>query len=79
MIKKNTYLHCIVKQLMFELFDGENLLEEVVELLLRHDLVAQHGCGRSLAWPSCVLVWNKDRSTTECVTDLDSRHEDDYF
>ena len=44
---------------MFELLDREDLLEQVEELLLRHDLVAQHGSGGPLARPPGVLVWKK--------------------
>jgi hypothetical protein len=41
---------------MFKLLDREDLLEEVVQLLLRHDLVAQHGGGGSLARTSGVFI-----------------------
>ena len=52
-------LHGVVEKLVLELLDREDLLEQVKELLLRHDLVAQHRRGGSLAWPTGVLVWNK--------------------
>ena len=52
----DTHLHCVVQQLVLELLDVEDLLEEVVELLLVHELVPQHGGGQPLARPPRLLV-----------------------
>ena len=52
----DTHLHCVVQQLVLELLDVEDLLEEVVELFLVHELVPQHGGGQPLARPPRLLV-----------------------
>ena len=57
--RKSTHLHGIVQQLVLELFDVEDLLEEVVELLLAHHFVAEHGGGQPLPGPPRLVVWRR--------------------
>ena len=51
-----TDLHRVIKKLMLKLFDTEDLLEEVIELLLVHELVAQLGDRQSLPWSPLFLL-----------------------
>ena len=45
---------------MLKLFDTEDLLEEVIELFLVHEFVAQLGDRQSLPWPSLLLLCNRN-------------------
>ena len=58
---------------MLELLHTKDLLKQVVELLFVHHFVAQHGCGRTLAWSASVLVWNYIEVKVS-TTDLSSKH-----
>ena len=51
-------LHCIIEKLMLKLFDTEDLLEEVIELLFVHEFVSQLGDWQSLPRPSLFLFYN---------------------
>ena len=51
-------LHCIIEKLMLKLFDTEDLLEEVIELLFVHEFVTQLGDWQSLPGPSLFLFCN---------------------
>ena len=55
-------LHSVVQKLVLKLLDVEDLLEQVIELLLAHHFVAQHGGGESLATPPRLVVWSRGRS-----------------
>ena len=58
---EETNLHRVIEKLVLKLFDTEDLLEEVIELFLVHEFVAQLGDGQSLPRPSLFLLCNVKR------------------
>ena len=55
-VKPQIYLHGVVEELMFKLFDPKDLLKQIVELFFVEGLVPEHGCGWPLAWTALFLV-----------------------
>ena len=49
---------------MLKLLHAKDLLKQVVELLFVHHFVAQHGCGRTLAWSASIFVCNQVKVIT---------------
>lgn len=58
---EETNLHRVIEKLVLKLFDTEDLLEEVIELFLVHEFVAQLGYWQSLPRPSLFLLCNVKR------------------